>query len=588
VNFRNSRRTGIILFLCAVCAPGADSPDVILKAMRDELQHSRSLDSVKLDKPYFISYGIEDGDLFAASATLGGVIASTSTLFRVPRIQVRVGDYEFDNTNYVGSGMNFGGRYDIDRFPLENRYPVLRRYIWLATDQAYKSAVEALAHKRAALKNMSAREPVPDFARAEPIRIIEEIPEQKLDREDWLKRLRALSAVFTQHPQVTTSSVELQAIKNVRYLVTTEGTEVRTAEDVLFVRVRGAAQAADGMRLRDAVAIHSLEFGGMPNDVQLTRDVRQVAENITALTSAPVGETYNGPVLFEGVAAAQLFAELLAKNLVLSRKPVSEPGRPNVAPASEFEGRREARILPEWMDAVDDPTQKDFHGRRLFGSYHVDYEGLTPQPVTMVEKGVLKNFLLTRQPVAGFTVSNGRARIPGLFGASAAAVSNLFIRVAQSSPVPDLKKQLLEICRARNQAYGIIVRKLDFPSSASIDELRRFMAANSRDGSGSHPFSLPILIYKISLDGKEELIRGVRFRELNGRSLRDIRAAGNDSTVFDYLDNGAPLALMGAGSYAAESSIIAPSVLLDDVEIRKLDDELPKLPLVPSPLVAGR
>ena len=588
MKFGNWWRTGIILFVCAVCALGADSSDVILKAMRDELQHSRALDSVKLDKPYFISYGIEDGELFAASATLGGVISSTGTLFRVPRIQVRVGDYEFDNTNYVGSGINFGSRYDIDRFPLENRYPVLRRYIWLATDQAYKSAVEALAHKRAALKNMSAREPVPDFARAEPIRVIEEISAQKLDREDWLKRLRVLSAVFTQHPQVTASNVELQAIKTVRYLVTTEGTEVRTAEDLLFVRVRGAGQAADGMRLRDATTIHSLEFGGMPNEVQLTRDVRQVAENIAALTNAPVGETYNGPVLFEGVAAAQLFAELLAKNLVLTRKPVNEPGRPSMSSASEFEGRREARILPEWMDVVDDPTQKDFHGQRLFGTYRVDYEGLTPQPVTVVEKGVLKNFLLTRQPVAGFPVSNARARMPGAFGANAAAVSNLFIRVGQSSPVADLKKQLLEICKARNQAYGIIVRKMDFPSSASIDELRRFMAANSRDGSGSHPFSLPVLIYKVTLDGKEELIRGVRFRELNGRSLRDIRAAGNDSTVFDYLDNGAPLALMGAGSYAAESSIIAPSVLLDDVELRKLDDELPKLPVVPSPLVAGR
>ena len=155
-------RAALILFLCAVPAFGAESSDVILKAMRDELQHSRALDSVKLDKPYFISYGIEDGDLFAASATLGGLIASTSTQFRVPRIQVRVGDYDFDNTNYVGSGMNFGSRYDIDRFPLENRYPVLRRFIWLATDQAYKAAVEALARKRAALKNMSAREPVPE------------------------------------------------------------------------------------------------------------------------------------------------------------------------------------------------------------------------------------------------------------------------------------------------------------------------------------------------------------------------------------------------------------------------------------------
>jgi TldD protein len=132
------------------------------------------------------------------------------------------------------------------------------------------------------------------------------------------------------------------------------------------------------------------------------------------------------------------------------------------------------------------------------------------------------------------------------------------------------------------------VKKLDFPSSASVDELRRLMAANAGEGNGSHPFSLPVLIYKVYPGGKEELIRGVRFRELNVRSLRDIRAAGNDTNVFDYLDNGVPLALIGAGSYSAETSVISPSILVDDMELRKLDDELPRLPLVPSPLLASR
>jgi hypothetical protein len=204
----------------------------------------------------------------------------------------------------------------------------------------------------------------------------------------------------------------------------------------------------------------------------------------------------------------------------------------------------------------------------------------------MVEKGVLKNFLLTRQPVTGFTESNGRARLPGVFGASTAGISNLFVRAAQGVPIADLKKQLIEICRARNQQYGIIVKKVDFPSSAALEEVRHLIGVNANEGSGSHPFSLPTLIYKVYLDGREELIRGVRFRELNVRSLRDIRAAGNDTNIFDYLDNGAPLALMGAGAYAAETSVVAPSVLVDDLEVRKLDDELPKLPIVPPPMVA--
>jgi len=581
------RTAGLLILLGRAFA--ADSSVVVLKAMRDELQHSRALDSVNLEKPYFISYSIEDAEIFGATASLGGLLSSTDTLFRVPRIQVRVGDYQFDNTNYVGSGVNFGSRYDIDRFPIQSLYPVLRRYLWLGTDQVYKSAVESLARKRAALKNMSAAgEPLADFARAGPVHVMEEISAAKLDRAAWLAQVRSLSAVFAAFPQVLNSNVEMQAVKNVRYLVNSEGTEVRAAEDVIFMRARAVGQAPDGMHVRDAIAIHSLDLDRGLNEAELSREVRRVADNIAALSRAPLGDTYNGPVLFEGAAAAQLFAGLLARNLVLTRRPVNEPGRPNTFPVSEFEGRKEARILPEWIDVVDDPTQKEWRGRRLFGSYRIDLEGVEAQPLTLVQKGILKNFLLTRQPVTGFTASNGRARLPGAFGANTAGISNLFVRAEKGVPVTDLRKQLIEICKVRNQPYGMIVRKLDFPSSAGVDEVRRMMAANARDGSGSHPFSLPVLIYKVYADGKEELVRGVRFRDISARSLRDIRAAGNDTNIFDYFDNGAPLALMGAGTYVAETSVIAPSVLVDDLEIRKLDDELPKLPLVPSPLLAGR
>src|SRR5690242_19413798 len=366
------------------CALAADSADVVLKAMRDEMQHSRALDSVHLEKPYFISYSIEDGEAFGALASLGGLLASTDTSFRLPRIQVRVGDYQFDNTNYIGSGLNFGSRYDIERFPIENSYPVLRRYLWLATDQVYKSAVESLARKRAALKNMSSPgDPLADFARTAPVHVLEELHTGNVDRAAWLARVRSLSVVFTGFPQVVSSNVEMQAIKNVRSLANSEGTEVRTAEDVIYVRTRAVGQAPDGMYVRDSSTMHSMNFERGFNDADLTRDVRAVAENIAALTRAPLGDTYNGPVLFEGAAAAQLFAQLLARNLALARRPVSEPGRHNVAPTSEFEGRKEDRILPDWVDVFDDPTQKEWRGRKLFGSYRVDLEGVEAKPLTL-------------------------------------------------------------------------------------------------------------------------------------------------------------------------------------------------------------
>jgi hypothetical protein len=572
------------LLAWGVCACAADSPDVVLKAMRDELQHSQGLNSVNLERPYFFSYTIEDGDSFGATASLGGLIGTSNSRFRIPRVQVRVGSYQFDNTNYVGSGGDVGSH-----FPIENSYMVLRRYLWLATDQAYKSAVETMARKRAALKNMSAGEPIPDFAHADPVQVLDTVPEETVDQSAWTARVRSLSAIFAEFPQVFGSNVQVQAVKNVRYLINSEGTEVRTGGDTLFVLVNAIGQAPDGMHVRSAAGFYARDFQHFMGEAELAREVRQVADHVVALSRAPVGETYNGPVLFEGAASAQLLAQLLGTNLVLPRKPINEPGRPNLVPASELEGRQSARVLPEWMDVVDDPTLKQWRGRTLFGSTRVDMEGVLAKPLTLVEKGILKNFLLTRQPVASYTASNGRAQLQGAFGANRASISNLIVTAAQTVPVKDLKQQLVEICRARNQPYGILVRKLDFPATAPIDELRRLMAANARDGSGgAHPVSMPILIYKVDKDGHEELIRGVRFRELNVRSLRDIRAAGDDINIFNYLENGAPMALVGAGSYAAEASVVAPSLLVDDLEVRKLDDELPKLPIVPSPLAEAR
>jgi hypothetical protein len=493
---------------------------------------------------------------------------------------VRVGSYQFDNTNYVGSAGDVGSH-----FPIENSYMVLRRYLWLATDHAYKSAVETMARKRAALKNMSAGEPIPDFAHADPVKVLDKVPEETVDQSAWTARVRSLSAIFTAFPQVLESNVQVQAVKNARYLINSEGTEVRTGGDTLFVLVNAIGQAPDGMHVRSAAGFYARDFQHFMGEAELAREVQQVADNVVALCRAPVGETYNGPVLFEGAAAAQLLAQLLGTNLVLTRKPINEPGRPNLVPVSELEGRQSARVLPEWMDVVDDPTLKEWRGRTLFGSTRVDIEGVIAKPLTLVEKGILKNFLLTRQPVGSYTSSNGRAQLQGAFGANRASISNLIVTAAQTVPVKDLKQQLIEICRARNQAYGILVKKLDFPATAPIDELRRLMAANARDGSGgSHPVSMPILIYKVDKDGHEELIRGVRFRELNVRSLRDVRAAGDDINIFNYLENGAPMALVGAGSYAAEASVVAPSLLVDDLEVRKLDDDLPKLPIVPPPV----
>jgi hypothetical protein len=555
------------------------TPDTLLRAMRDELSRSRGLKVLSLEAPYFIEYTIEDGDSTEISASLGGLLSVRHNRFRIPEIKVRVGDYKFDNTGYVGSGYHFGTHYDIEGFPLENSYEVLRRFLWLETDSAYKSAVEAISRKRAALKNVAVSQPLDDFAKAEPLKKILEIRQTPLDEDAWSARVRALSAIFEAYPALRTSAVELSAVETADYYLNSEGAEVRIPDNMIYLMARAEAQAPDGMALHDAVIFQSLDFGRLPAEPELRRGVAAMAASLAARAGAPKGEDYSGPVLFEGTAGAQLFAEVLGRDLALNRRPVMEPGHNGSVQVSELEGRQGARILPEWFDVVDDPTQKEWRGHPLFGSYAVDREGVAPVPLSLVEKGVLKTFLLTRQPVPGFAGSNGRARLPGSFGANSAAISNLFVRAAETVPAQDLKKKLIEMCRQRNKPYGVIVRRMDFPSSASFQEVRRLMS----NAEAGRPVSAPVLVYKVYPDGREELVRGLRFRGLNARSLKDIVAAGDDNNVFEFLNNQAPFATIGGASYVAESCAIAPSVLIDDVDLHALDEELPKLPIVPPP-----
>jgi hypothetical protein len=210
-----------------------------------------------------------------------------------------------------------------------------------------------------------------------------------------------------------------------------------------------------------------------------------------------------------------------------------------------------------------------------------DEEGVVPKPLTIVERGRLQNFTLTRQPVKGFTASNGRARLPGGAGARTATFTNLFVIANESVKEEELKAKLVEMCKQRNKPYGMIVRKMDFPSSASIDEARRI--SSGAQSSGGRPVSIPLLVYKVFPDGREELVRGLRLRGFSVRTLKDIVAVSSDVHMFHLINNMAPFALMGAGSYVTGQSIMAPSVLFEDVEFEHPQEDQPKLPVVPAP-----
>jgi hypothetical protein len=550
--------------------------------MKEELRRSMTLKLMNLESPYYIDYDLEDSREFSASATLGGLVNSNESHFRQPRVHVRVGDYKFDNTDYVGSGFNFGPRYDL-RMPLENNYAVLRQDFWLATDSAYKSAVEAIARKRSALKNISVTDALPDFAPAKPFQLLEPVTETPLAKDVWTENLRVISGAFANYPKLKASGAEFTALDGTHYYVNSEGTELRVPDGLFILRLRAYAQASDGMLMRDSVAFQTRDPKRLPSEADALKAADALAKRAIALAEAPAGENYSGPVLFEGEAGAQLFAEVFGRNLGLTRKPVQEPGRPGAIQTSELEGRIGARVMPEFLNVVDDPTRKEWHGVPLIGTYEADDEGVPPSALSIVERGTLKRYEMTRQPMRGFSGSNGHARLGGNFGAKEAVPGNLFVTATETAPVAELKKKLIEMCQLREKPYGIIVRKMDFPSSASLDEARRILSGNQ---GGGGRVSLPLLVYRVYPDGHEELIRGMKFRGLNVRTFKDILAAGDDSNLFEYMENGAPFALLGVGSEFAEVSVVAPSLLVDDLEMLKIEEELPKLPVVPPPTLS--
>lgn len=587
---------GLVLFACLAAAAQPPNPDPavvqkvnaalntdpVLRAMAEELGRAKSLRALG-EAVYFAEISADDAESFSVGATLGAAFAPQRNLLRPLRPLVRVGSPRFDNTGSIFSDFYSGSRFDTGALPLENNVFALRHALWLALDRAYKTAYEALGRKAAALRGVTQSEPMPDFWPATPVVVLETPARVRIDDAAWTQRVKQLSAVFAAWPAITASGVDFQASQGVSYYINTEGSIVRTNDRIAFLHVRAALQAADGMLLYDGDSVESLDPARMPPEEELRRAVEAVARNVDALARAPLGESYAGPVLFEGPAAAQIFAEVFGANLGITRKPVAEPGRTIPVLASELEGRLGLRVLPEWMDLVDDPGAREFQGRPLLGFYLVDLDGIRPSRLTVVEKGVLKTLLTTRQPVRGLDGPNGRSRLPGPFGVKIPRISNLFVQASHTESETSLRQRLIELAKKSGREYAIVIRKTDFPSQGSLEDLRQQAAQAGRSGAGGRPVSAPVLAYRVYADGREELVRGLRFRGLGTRHFRDILAAGDRLHQFDYLDNGAPLALTGAGSYVVGCSVISPSVLFEELELEPATGDLPKPPVVPPP-----
>ncbi len=408
-----------------------DHGDAVLKAMLAELKRSQEkLQLGQMQRPYYIDYQVTEIQDNILDATLGALRTDQVNTGRLVRVVVRIGDYKQDS--YFGEGMGA-----LETMPSDNNEMALRRQLWLATDKAYKSALSGLTEKQAALKSMETENDLADFSEEKPAQSVRDLAKLDVDLDKWKQTLRTTSDLFRGDPSLEMSSAMLNFRVLNRYFVNTEGTVTRNGRAIYTVFFPALTRRMTACTLSVATAGSCLNRDELPKPEEIEKEAKQLIGTFNGLKKAPlVEDDYRGPVLFSADAATSLFERLIVPNILGVRPDLGNPARTNGEFASYYKGR----VLPETFTVVDDPKAKEFDHQTLAGTYDVDDEGVEAQKVTVIDKGVLTNFLLGREPIRDFPHSNGHGRT-ALAGAPRPQISNLIFKAADSIPFEDTEEK---------------------------------------------------------------------------------------------------------------------------------------------------
>ncbi len=513
--------------------------DALDRAMRDEL--ARSMRELRLDTlpaPYFVAYRVEERSMLATAATRGSLVQSAEGRSRVLSVEVRVGDYALDNSNYGAGGMPGGMNF----LTLDDDYGAIRRQLWLATDAAYKAAVEAFARKKAALEDATRQDSLPDFNREEATRTADTTPAARMpDRLAAESLVLRLSALLKAAPSLQRSRVSLMAgTVRTRYR-NSEGTAFVRVSPTVALMVTASTQAADGAPLSDGFQAYARSWSDLPPADSLAARTAALGARLTALRDAPAAQTYNGPMLFEGEAAARLFALFFTPRLAAMRRPIVDNPAMQRTASRENVDEIGSRVLPRSFSVTADPTLDSYEGHATAG-FRVDDEGVPSRRTALVDHGILRTLLATRTPVRGIFRSTGNRRGMVL------APGTLLVGADSGVDAAALRRQLLDLAAARGLQYGIVVRRFGGGGGLVADAVRLFP------------------------DGREEPVRGGIPENLTFQTFKDIVAA-----------SAAPAAFTLGDVSPVPTTFIVPSLLFEDVSLREPRGETPKLPVLSPP-----
>jgi predicted Zn-dependent protease len=553
----------LAVLLCAVdgqrVARSAGSP--VVGILQSELQRNMQVLKQQSVPAYFGAYTVFDQRNAQVLASFGAVERSEESHERFATVEIRVGDYNVDNTHPIrGDARATSNRLSPISLPVTDDEKPIRLALWRATDRTYKAATEALTRVKT---NIAAKvqddNPPPDYSREDSQSYSGPVAAYSLDQKAWEGKLRRVSAVFGDDPLVYSGSASLSVQSDNRIYVNSEGSQIAQGDVGCRIFIQAQTKAADGMELPLYTSYFATSPDGLPDEKQLTADARSMLALLARMRSAPLVDPYSGPAVLSGRAAGVFFHEIFGHRVEGNRQR-------NVNDAQTFSGKIGQDVLPSFLSVVFDPGLKKVGNVELMGHYLYDDQGIRGQRTTVVDHGVLKTFLLDRAPLkisAGPTRSNGHGRAePGFVPVS--RQSNLLVETSKSVPSDQLMEQLRQEARRQGKPFGLFFDNIEGGFT------------NTQRGSANAFNVLPNVVYRIYTDGRPpELVRGVDLIGTPLAAFAKIIAAGDKVDVF----NG----ICGAESGGVPVSASSPPLLVSEVEVQKKAQSQETAPILPAP-----
>jgi predicted Zn-dependent protease len=547
----------VLAVLLSCCAAAAAQPsNSLTKILSEELQRNFSVLKQKADPPpYFMGYSVTDEESEVLSATLGVLQGKGKGHSRYLDITIRTGDPKFDNYHLVrGERARFTPGAQI---PVEDVPAAIRQRVWFETDRTYRAAAQRLVElKSNSQVKVADKDQSDDFSSEEPSVHEEKVANLKYSSDEWANRLRKWSADIAKNSGVLSSNISLVVRRETKYLVNTEGTRLEHGRTFVTLAISAEGKAADGMDLAASQNFQAKDFEGLPKPEEIEATIRKVGSDLTALLKAPVVDPYIGPAILSGSASGVFFHEIFGHRIEGHRQRDEGEGQTFTASVG-------SSVLPNFLSVVFDPTRNRIGAVELNGNYGYDDEGVKARPVTVVQDGILKSFLMSRSPIKGFDHSNGHGRRQA--GTEVVSrQSNLIVESKKQVTDAALRKMLIDEVKRLNKPYGLYFQEV---SSGYTTTQRRGLQAFT---------VIPLLLYRVYPDGRpDELVRGADIVGTPLASFAKILATSDTPEVF----NG----YCGAESGSVPVSAISPAILVSEIEIQKKEQSQDRPPLLGRP-----